>query len=987
MLKKVLVVWCLIGSFGIAAATEAVDGEKYAKAKATAALRTDSDKAPAMRLREAGARSLRETAERVSEATGVRDDPVREPDVQPAMRDTKRGVPPVNDACASQLPISGDGLFAFNNANATTDGANHAACEFHGEQGIAKDIWYCWTAPVDGTAKVETCDQTDVDTKMAAYDGCACPAADPRLLACDDDACFPQSLITFTVTGGQQYLIRLGTRPGTDGGEGTFRVSVLPCSEPDENCQARDPYDANNSNGLSYAVAEGFSPAQSGDVAEVCWWGTYFDGWGDCQGEDPDTFEVKYYLDANGFPGTLIGSFSQSAGTLTVEGPVDTGEVLVNLAEYEYKGLHAPVSVIAGACHWIEITNSVSGGGCIWFWEFSEDGDNRIVQDGDPMNGYGVEDVWQNDQAFCLNLPLGDAGACLPPPPVNDNCADAIDIFDGLTYFETTNATTDGPAEPGCNFPENDDQINQDIWFDYVATCDASLQVSLCASRYDTKLAVYDGTDCPPAAEPLACNDDFCGPPELPLLSQVTLPVTLGQTYKIRVGGYKTDFGPGSVRVTCAEPPSNDDCEDATIEPLAMGSSFVSTGTTQNATNDCDLFLGAEVWVAFDLLEDASVTIDYAGTDPAFEDAWLNIALECPCTEDITGRANCIVTTADDNYALIWDCLPAGIYYYPVLADEGSMGPYTIEVSATACVSDPCAGATGDCFYGHMGRGCEDPELCGQVCAIDPFCCCQWDDICANEATALSVCATATGDCCAANDNVGCETYYCCTAVCFEDSYCCSTAWDSLCASEAEEYCGQLCDNCGDGDVTFVDPPDGFVDARQPHPIANASTLLGVSQFIVQAPENAEFDGGACWLLCETNNNPGVHPGLTPNSIVDVSNDGGGTYTITLARPIAHGEMTTITYDTTAGGGSTIVTGTFHYLPADANADGTSAPADVLAVIDSLNGVTPLPASQVDMDRDGTPAPADILRVIDLLNGAGVFEPFVNVTIDETGCP
>ena len=56
-------------------------------------------------------------------------------------------------------------------------------------------------------------------------------------------------------------------------------------------------------------------------------------------------------------------------------------------------------------------------------------------------------------------------------------------------------------------------------------------------------------------------------------------------------------------------------------------------------------------------------------------------------------------------------------------------------------------------------------------------------------------------------------------------------------------------------------------------------------------------------------------------------------------------------------------------------------------MIDSLNGVIPLPDSQVDMDRDGTPASADILRVIDLLNGAGEYEPFNGVCLDEAGCP
>ncbi len=185
---------------------------------------------------------------------------------------------------------------------------------------------------------------------------------------------------------------------------------------------------------------------------------------------------------------------------------------------------------------------------------------------------------------------------------------------------------------------------------------------------------------------------------------------------------------------------------------------------------------------------------------------------------------------------------------------------------------------------------------------------------------------------------------------------------------------------CGEGTVTFDDPVDGFLDALQPHNVNSTTPLQGIDTFEVTAPSGDE----SCWALCETNNNPAVHPGLAANVISNIVDNGDGTHTITLDRPIAHGEVTTLTYESDS---AVVTTGTFYYMPADANADGTSAPADVLAVIDSLNGVTPLPASQVDMDRDGTPAPADILRVIDLLNGANAFEPFVNVTIDETGCP
>jgi hypothetical protein len=193
---------------------------------------------------------------------------------------------------------------------------------------------------------------------------------------------------------------------------------------------------------------------------------------------------------------------------------------------------------------------------------------------------------------------------------------------------------------------------------------------------------------------------------------------------------------------------------------------------------------------------------------------------------------------------------------------------------------------------------------------------------------------------------------------------------------------------CADGTVAFMDPADGLWDARQPHSVDD-TTPQGYDTFVVTAPERADFADGGCWQLCETNNNPNLHPGLGPNSIAGVTANGDGSYTITLDRPIAPGEVTTITYDNTAFGGITGVTGVFSYLPADVDGDGTSGPADILALIDSLNGVIPLPGSRVDMDRDGTPAPGDILRLFDLLNGAGEFCSWLDASLpsDEGGCP
>ena len=96
--------------------------------------------------------------------------------------------------------------------------------------------------------------------------------------------------------------------------------------------------------------------------------------------------------------------------------------------------------------------------------------------------------------------------------------------------------------------------------------------------------------------------------------------------------------------------------------------------------------------------------------------------------------------------------------------------------------------------------------------------------------------------------------------------------------------------------------------------------------------------------------------------------------------PIPAGAWTRITHNDS---GTSVCLG---YLPADSDGDRTSAPADILKVIDHLNGVDVRPIYSVDMDRDGDPAPADILRVIDLLNGAATYDPWLDASLPQSPC-
>ena len=117
-----------------------------------------------------------------------------------------------------------------------------------------------------------------------------------------------------------------------------------------------------------------------------------------------------------------------------------------------------------------------------------------------------------------------------PPPPINDECAGALPI----TYGEMIGYTEEGTlsAAPSCAGGET-----TDVWYVFSAETTDTVTFSTCSyANFDTSLSIFDGC----GGTRLACNDDdlSCG-----LESTVTLEVTAGNDYYLRVSGYGGQFG------------------------------------------------------------------------------------------------------------------------------------------------------------------------------------------------------------------------------------------------------------------------------------------------------------------------------------------------------------------------------------------------------------------------------------------------------------
>lgn len=205
-------------------------------------------------------------------------------------------------------------------------------------------------------------------------------------------------------------------------------------------------------------------------------------------------------------------------------------------------------------------------------------------------------------QTLILSACLAFSTPALLAQPSNDNCANAIDIFDGSTAFSTVNATTDGPAHSGsCQF---DGQTYRDIWFRYTASCTGELSVSTCnTAQYDTDLVVYNGCNCATlTADLLDCNDDGSGCAGYS--SFVTVPAVMGQCYFIRVGGFQSgDQGTGNLVIACLDQATtpgaccleDDSCsQEVVADCQLMGGTFFGFNTPCSP-NPCAQSAGADV--------------------------------------------------------------------------------------------------------------------------------------------------------------------------------------------------------------------------------------------------------------------------------------------------------------------------------------------------------------------------------------------------------
>jgi len=248
---------------------------------------------------------------------------------------------------------------------------------------------------------------------------------------------------------------------------------------------------------------------------------------------------------------------------------------------------------------------------------------------------------------------------CLP----HDICSNAIEVFKNVLYEGSTVGATGPEEESSCGHWDY-----LDVWHSYTPDSNEVVDISLCGSVLDTSLVVFD--DC--GGTELACSEDYCG-----FQSLVTLDLTAGETYLIRVAGYDAETngtGPYDLLITDApEPPVNNTCQDA--NEIVQYSPVTGSTTTAYGTDitSCTVSDMRDVWYYFTPTISGRYLIDPNGD----YDTSLAVFDDCGGTE---------LACNDDYYPnflsrIIVNLVEGETYYIRISGYDAGGGNYSLTVT------------------------------------------------------------------------------------------------------------------------------------------------------------------------------------------------------------------------------------------------------------------------------------------------------------------
>jgi len=393
--------------------------------------------------------------------------------------------------------------------------------------------------------------------------------------------------------------------------------------------------------------ADDFRP-NGPSITKVCVWGSYVEGDEDgnavdCADDVSDNFEVIVYnQDADGLPNAVVDSSTSSGANVSKAHQEPSAyEDLQQIRLWAYQltmdsaitGLDAS----GNTTYWIEVRNDTdtpAGNDCIWAWSNVDSAAFNDYSAAGGGSGYGPGAGRSQDHAFCLDVNFQPGAeviraccdcdevctqkskrdcdnnvsswdvttlvcaGCDGLPPANDNCSAVVagsPVPDGTYLWDNHCTSTDGPNPTPSELTPGGETLSNDVWYEYVATCEGTVVFTTCATGssdgggVDSFIGAYRDPgnrtvcSCPSSANHLgrlvggSAFDENCTGILAGAGGFVEGSAQVGDCFMVRVGGFGGqggEQGQGTLEISCTvggldAPTSGDNtCQTASTDLL-----------------------------------------------------------------------------------------------------------------------------------------------------------------------------------------------------------------------------------------------------------------------------------------------------------------------------------------------------------------------------------------------------------------------------------
>jgi len=287
--------------------------------------------------------------------------------------------------------------------------------------------------------------------------------------------------------------------------------------------------------------------------------------------------------------------------------------------------------------------------------------------------------------------------------PINDACADAIDITN-FPYSNTQNISgttnNDGFITPtGCGAGMNDG-----VWYTFTPLADADVTINI-TTVFDAEIGVYTGS----------CSTFTCvtNVDTTNLNETVTFSVAAGNSYWINVGGYSYNTDneeEGNLDINLSivyHAPINDLCANAIDINCGDSLTGSSLGSTGISTTNCGLYTNnLGVWYHFAPTNGGGIT-SFEMTNSSFDN---KLAIYKGSCETLTCVANDDDSGLGTNAYIEIETLPETDYYIYVVGVTTHTGTFTLNINCTTPDNDEAAGAI-LVDVNQTDAGCTSPTI------------------------------------------------------------------------------------------------------------------------------------------------------------------------------------------------------------------------------------------------------------------------------------